>query len=88
MGLFRKLVDLCTEPVDPNQKGIFERIYEACTEPVEDENKIEENNTQGESQDVSFADSRRSEQIAESINGKIQAKKKRTKNNRAKFIIN
>jgi hypothetical protein len=76
MGLFKKIVDLCTEPVDPNQKGIFERIYEACTEPVEDENETEENNEQEEKEDVSFADSKRAEQIAESINGKIQAKKR------------
>ena len=79
MGVLKKIIDMCTEPVDDtknNSKGILERIYEACTEPVEDENQIEEDSQED---DVSFADSKRANQIYESIKGKIQVKRRELK---------
>lgn len=78
MGILKRIIDMCTEPVDEinDSKGILERIYEACTEPVEDKNQIEEDS---QDVDVAFADSKKANQIYESIKGKLQVKRRELK---------
>lgn len=77
MGLVDKFINMCTEPVtEKKKKGILDRLYEACTEPVEDKNQIEEDS---QDVDVAFADSKKANQIYESIKGKLQVKRRELK---------
>ncbi len=82
MGILKRIIEMCTEPVDTANDSksilerILERIYEVCTEPVKDENQIEEDSQEI---DLSFADSKKANQIYESIKGKIQVKRRELK---------
>lgn len=79
MGILKRIKEMCTKPVDTtanDSKSILERIYEACTTPVEDEKKIEEDSQEVA---VNFADSKKANQIYESIKGKLQVKRRELK---------